>query len=500
MDAWDVIVVGGGVAALRAAIAAHDSGATVTILESGGLGSGGAGMACEGLSVSASETNSNSHASDIIQAGAGECDESVVRLRTASAFNHLAELERWGLVLRRDEQGHPLLQSAPGHSQPRLATTGDSTGREIHSILEEQCIKRVIPRRGDIQPLTLTLDGDSVSGIICLDVQRGELVAMQAKSIVLATDGYQAAWNGDGVGSGEGAWLASDAGVALSGTEMVAWYPLSVDSHGISLPLSILNDGASVRLASGENIDFASDAGLHAASVVLTSGEPCVLDARALDRGTEVWYADTAERVNSRLGAAMDEAVIPLAPRVTSTLGGVPCDGSGSVPSVSGLHAAGDCANSGFHGADLTGGDRLLEALDGGSCAGTSAAEHASTSSFGDGNSVDEALSESATRVAALLHGNGGGVTRGAAAQQLAEIMSESMGMSRDASSLAGAASQLENLCSAEMSLSDSSPIMNTELIEVVRLQGLIRLAAASVAAASERRESCGSHQRSDEE
>jgi succinate dehydrogenase/fumarate reductase flavoprotein subunit len=499
MDAWDVIVVGGGVAALRAAIAAHDAGATVTILESGGLGSGGAGLACEGLSVSAGETNSNSHAEDVIQAGAGQCDESVVRLRTASAFNHLAELERWGLVLRRDEQGLPLLLSAPGHSQTRLVTTGDSTGREIHTILEEQCIKRVISRRGDIQPLSLALDGDSVSGMVFLDVQRGELVAMQAKSVVLATDGYQAAWNGDGVGSGDGAWLACDAGVSLTGTEMVAWNPLTMDSHGLSLPLSILNDGAKVRLASGGDVAFASDAGLHAASLVLATGEPCVLDARALDRGTEVWYADTAERVNSRLGVAMDEAVIPLAPRVSSTLGGVPCDGSGNVLSVDGLYAAGDCANSGFHGADLTGGDRLLEALDGGSCAGASAAEHASSSPFRDSEPVDRALDNSAAKVAALLHGNGGGLNRGAAAQQLADVMSDSMAMSRDATSLASAASQLESLYEAGISLSDSNPVMNTELVEVVRLQGLIGLAATSVAAAAEREESCGSHQRSDE-
>ena len=167
--------------------------------------------------------------------------------------------------------------------------------------------------------------------------------------------------------------------------------------------------------------------------------------------------------------------------------------------SVGGLYAAGDCANSGFHGADLTGGDRLLEAVDGGSCAGTSAGDHASSATFADGGSVDEALSTSATTVAALLHGNGGDITRGSASQQLADIMSDSMGMSRSGEALAAAATQLEKLSAAEISLSDSNPIMNTELVEVVRLQGLIRLAAASVNAAAERHNSCGSHQRSDE-
>jgi len=130
MEAWDVVVVGGTVAGLRAAIAAHDAGASVTILEEGAIGSGGASTSVEGFAVSLNETNYDGHAKDTIAVGLGQCDETTVRHRTASAFDHLAELERWGLVLRRGKNGLPLLSSGPGQTQSRVATTGDTTGRE----------------------------------------------------------------------------------------------------------------------------------------------------------------------------------------------------------------------------------------------------------------------------------------------------------------------------------------------------------------------------------
>ncbi len=197
-----MVVIGGTVAGMRAAIAAHDAGASVALFSGRAHGSDAGAADTGGLAASVGEATSRAHRDDTIRAGRWLSDQDVAAARTSAAFGELAQLERWGLVLRRDGASLPLLQQLPGHSVSRVASTGDSTGRELHQLLEEQCIKRVISRRGDIQPLSLALDGDSVSGMVFLDVQRGELVAMQAKSVVLATDGYQAAWNGDGVGSG----------------------------------------------------------------------------------------------------------------------------------------------------------------------------------------------------------------------------------------------------------------------------------------------------------
>ena len=493
MDAWDVVVVGGTAAGLRAAISAHDSGAAVIVLEEGAVGSGGSSTSVEGLAVSSNEVSNDSHATDTLATGAGVCDESTVRKRTGAAFDHLAEMERWGLVLRRSSSGAPHLISAPGHSHARVATTGDTTGREIYSILQEQCMKRSILRRGDTQALSLVTENNSVTGLVTLDVQRGELVAIQAKSVVLATDGFESAWNGGS--GGTGLWLAQDVGVELTNMEFTAWNPLCMDVHGLQLPFAILNDGASVRSASGDDVTFPSEGGMFsAAQYLISSGEQCILDARVLTRGSPAWYGDTSERVSSRLGGQMSETVIPISPRISTTLGGVPCDVTGSVPNISGLYAAGDCACSGFHGADIAAGNRLLESLDGGSNAGEVAAEHASDTEFFGLDSIESSLMIIASKFARLLKGNDSRHTRGQIANQLNTIMGESMGTTRNTATLSSAATQLSELSSTSISLSDESPVMNTELVEVFRLEGLVKIAHSAVTAAASREESCGSH------
>ncbi len=493
MEAWDVVVVGGTVAGLRAAVAAADSAATVTILEEGALGGAAGNMTVESLAVSANEANPSNHASDTISAGCGIADEQVVTTRTASAFPHLSQLEQWGLNLRRAADGSPHLSTAPGHSTPRLASTGDTTGREVHTVLEEQCMKRNIPRRGDIQVLSLVTEGGAVTGLIGLDVQQGELFSMKAKSIILATDGMESLWNGGSGGSG--LWLAQSAGVILANMEFAAWDVMSMEVHGLSLPYPILADGAAVRPASGGEVSLAAEGGMFKSmQAVLQSGERCVLDARVLDRGVAAWYGDTSERVHSRLSGDMNETVIPLGARVRTTLGGIPCSYDGKAVGLEGLFVAGDCACSGFHGADMLVGNRLLESLDGGEQAGRSAGRAAETVAFSTSNAILGALGAASRRFAAIRDDTDGGVTRGQAATRLNEMMTEAMGVERDASTLHSTANRLADLAGTPITLSDHNPLMNTELVEVFRLKGMLQVAQSAFAAAQARHEPCGSH------
>ena len=117
-------------------------------------------------------------------------------------MNVLAKLENWGLVLQRREGGLPFAATCQGHSRPRLVGCGDSTSREITRILEEQTIKRGIVRRADLQTLSLVMDSKQVRGITVLDIQSGEVFGIQAKAVILATDGYQGLWSNVSEGSG----------------------------------------------------------------------------------------------------------------------------------------------------------------------------------------------------------------------------------------------------------------------------------------------------------
>ena len=266
--------------------------------------------------------------------------------------------------------------------------------------------------------------------------------------------------------------------------------------HGLQFPFALLNDGATVRAASGENVEFPDDGGLFSASQSLVSTEQqCVLDARVLNRGTPTWYSDTSERVSSMLGGQLTETVVPISPRVSTTLGGIPCDTTGRVPDIIGLYAAGDCACSGFHGADIAVGNRLLESLDGGKNSGISAAEHAGGANFNGLDAMESSLSSSASKFTKIVGGDDSGQTRGQITSKLNSIMNESMGTNRSTPTLLSAMTQISELSETPISLSDENPIMNTELIEVFRIEGLVKVAKTSISSASTREESCGSHQ-----
>ena len=165
MESWNLVIVGSGPAALRAAIAAADAGTTPLLLESSGIGAGTAGMDLAGLAVSIDEVSSSGHRDDTISAG-GESTDKVAAARVCGeSLSVLAELERWGLVLRRREGGLPHAAQVAGHSMPRMTGCGDATGRNITRILEEQAMKRAVVRRSDIQVMSLVMDGKQVRGL-----------------------------------------------------------------------------------------------------------------------------------------------------------------------------------------------------------------------------------------------------------------------------------------------------------------------------------------------
>lgn len=502
MEAWDVVVIGGGSAALRAAIAASDAAATVTVLSPHAPGSSTDGGAGGGISASISETDPSAHMADTLRVGADLCESDVVAASTAAAATHLAEIERWGLNLRRDHNGLPQLGQLPGQGQSRTASTGDSTARELLAILEEQCIKRAIPRRGDIEVLDLVMTESGARGLIAMDVQSGVIFGIQAKAIILAGAGYESAWRGDGVGMGCSASLAFRSGIALADLEFTHVHPLTVAHTDIALPLDLLGAGGVVNGPAGP---LSSDDGPEGLSRAILEAGGASLDLTGIARGDQAWVGDVADLMRSRCGIDIGNESIPLSPAIATTLGGIPTDASGAVVEsdwgtvVPGLYAAGDAACSGLHGAALNSGDRLLGALVGGATAGATAAAHAGATNHSGSSAIAEALSEAYhVHDAVLQNAGGSGTSAGALLASLAATMRAYMGPTRDAGGLETASAEIEALRNSPFAISDGGSVMNTELVSMRRTQGLLAIAEAAVASAAARTESRGSHVRSD--
>ena len=476
MESREVVVIGSGPAALRAAIACSDAGVVPLVIDELGIGSGSGTPPVAGLAASIDELNSQSHMEDTLAAGGEFCNESVVSRTCNEGVSTLAELERWGLALRRREGGLPHAAPAPGHQVPRLTGCGDSTTREVTRILEEQAIKRGIQRNADYLPLSIVSDNNQVRGIVTLNISTGELEPFQTKAVILATEGHQGRWSNPNEGSGTGTALALSAGIQLRGMGNTPRHPLTIRDCGIHIPMDVLGSGGRIRRENGD--DIGPEEALE--------GEPCVLDLRGMDPDAKSWFSQTSLRISDRLGLDITRDVIPLSPGVAYTTGGAPCDNDGRVifeeqntgdSSTSlwhtGLYAAGRSANTGMHGDYPLPGNILLDDLVSGKAAGSHAATWAPTNHFGGSDQIERAVQDASNRIASIREGEG--MTVGNFASKLSSAISTSSS-SKDA-----ALAEINNIKDSGIRLTDNSKVMNTEMVEALRLHGLASVAESIV-------------------
>ena len=502
MEAWDVIVLGDGPAALRSAAEAAKQGASTLVLSVNALGSD-THLAQEGLAASLQESNNRGHREDSIRAGCFLNDQDIVASRTADAGRQVDLLERWGVNFRRDAHGIPLVRKAPGHGMARNADAGDATGREIQHVLEEQCMRHGVTRRGDHLPLSLIHTNQSVSGVTVVDLVNGRIAALQAKAIILADGGFEGAFSHGAVGLGLD--LALRAGVPLRDMEFIAHTPLGIKDTNMILPLGLLHDGATLHEANGSDIEI-GDGGLDSLCQAVSHAMQPVIDARNLGESSP-WWESVFRSVKQRTGIDMNRQTIEIEPRPFSSLGGVTVDESGrAILSTwsrwfTGLYAAGDASCSGFHGADLLPGNQMLDALLGGAAAGTHAGEWVKHRKFANVQTAHDAEEAAQADHSAVSDASEEGVVRiGHVVTKVREAVQNALGYSRSASELHSAVESLEaaGVLAESIHVDQASLIANTNIVEIARVQASARLALASAQSALAREESRGCHHRSD--
>ena len=464
MESWDVVIIGSGPAALRAAIASSDAGTKPIVIDGGSVGSGTGAAPVSGIAISFDEVDSTAHRDDTILAGGESSDKSVVARVCGEGINVLAQLENWGLVLQRRDGGLPFASTSHGHTRPRLVGCGDSTTREVTRILEEQTMKRGIVRRTDLQVTSLVMDNKQVRGITVLNLQSGELFGIQAKAVILATDGYQGLWNNFAEGSGTGAALAASAGVKLEGMSNIPKHKLTVRGTNLHLPLDILSSGGRYRTESGEDILPGEK-----------SDEECVLDLRSLDSDAKIWYSQTIRRIEERTGLNPMLDVIPLMESVAFTLGGAPIDDNGRVTFKSetmwftGLYAAGRSANTGMHGEGYLSGNLQLEDLVTGESAGLHAGNWSKTIQFGGSDKITKELVKMDKKISKYYSPNGMPV--GEISNKLSTVA-----RSHNSNNSTSTLSSIKELKTTQISLNDNSKVMNTELLHAIQTNAMFSI------------------------
>jgi L-aspartate oxidase len=383
MPAYDVIVVGSGVAGLSVALGLAGT-RRVAVVTSGVLGSGSTVWAQGGIAAAIGEDDDpRLHAADTLAAGAGMCGEDVVRCLSEEAPGRLAELVAAGAALDRDDDGRLSLTREGGHHRRRVAHAGgDASGAEV-----SRSLVAALRRTGvDIIEGTSVLDltrapGRSAQQVTGVRVRSADVVAtISARAVVLATGGigglYEASTNPPEVG-GDGLALASRAGASLVDLEFVQFHPTALRIAAITgqIPLvseALRGEGAVLRDLAGRRImaGHHSMADLAPRDIVArrvdeVSAEPgggVVLDATGL--GAEVLRGGfpTVYDACRRHGIDPVTEPIPVAPAQHFLCGGVRTDRWGATD-VTGLYAVGEVAATGVHGANRLASNSLVEGM-----------------------------------------------------------------------------------------------------------------------------------------
>jgi L-aspartate oxidase len=396
----DTLVVGGGVAGMRAAIAAAEGG-DVILLVKDRFDVSATAWARGGIAVARDETDVAAHAEDTIGAGAGLCNEAAVRALTSEGPAALEDLLSWGMRFDRDEGGDLDRGREAAHRCARvLHSGGAATGRELVRCLRERVGSMANVRIFDecfaLDLLTAEEDGRDgrVLGAITHHPRYG-LQIIWAKATILATGGagqvYRETSNPK-CATGDGTAMAYRAGAAVADLEFMQFHPTTLYVAGaprVLISEAVRGEGAT--LVDRDGVRFMTAAGGGAttddraelaprdvvsraivAHLARTGAEAVYLDARHLGRGVKERFPDLVREL-----AAFDldpaEDLIPVHPAAHYTIGGVWTDLDGRA-TLAGLFACGEAACTGLHGANRLASNSLLEGLVFGRRAGRAAA------------------------------------------------------------------------------------------------------------------------------
>ena len=503
MEAWDVVILGDGPAALSAAAQASKDGASVLVMSSTGLGD--AGMdAMDGIACHIQEESNRGHREDTIKMGAFLSDQDIVADQTTKALRIVDLLERRGVNFRRDAKGIVKGHYASGHSKPRLCNEGDATIRDVQQVLEEQCMKHGVTRRGDQVPLELVHTDFSLNGLIAIDMLNGRILSIQCKALIIADGGFEGAFTNGSTSLGMD--LAYRAGAPLRNMEFIAESPLGVVGTNLIIPQSILSDGATLHTPSGTALETTPVTSTSEICAKMHEAGTTVLDARNLGEQAN-WWSVLFDNIKQRTGIDMHRQTVEVAPIAAHTLGGLPTDEHGRVVLqtwarwFTGVYAAGTASSSGLHGADVLSGNRLLDALAVGEAAGAHASEWIEKRKFTAATRLEEAHSLAEAELSMLGGESEGPVQRlNPVLTRLREILGSLQTPASVAADYENASELLELLSvkGEQLYCDQTSLIANQNLLEILRTQAAIRMAQAYVRSASLRTESRGLHQRSD--
>ena len=532
----DVLIVGGGGAGLRAAIAVAETDPALSLavvskvypMRSHTVSAEGGAAA-----VIKSEDSLDAHAYDTISGADWLCDQDAVELFVKEAPNEMLQLEHWGCPWSRLPDGQIAVRPFGGMKVERTWFAADKTGfHMLHSLFQTTLKYDPIQRCDEFFVTTLLVDDGRCQGVVAIELATGKIVTILAKSVILCTGGCGKVFpftTNANIKNGDGMALAYRAGVPLKDMEFVQYHPTGLPFSGILITEASRSEGGWLLNKDGYRYLQDYDLGTPQPQPVLRSMElgprdrlsQAFVQEQEKGRTLKGPYGDYVhldirhlgqEKIDKKIPFVRElcqkyvnldpvNEMIPVRPVIHYMMGGVHTDIHGATP-LSGLFSAGEAACVSINGANRLGSNSLTELLVFGARAGKLAADFALDNRAREAGSAVRAQAHDEERRLhkEYLNKTGGKERIAELRVEMQKTTEESAGIYRNGPDLERAVESIRRLQERfkNILLEDRSHTFNTELTSALELSYMLDVAEAILYSAQARTESRGSHQRID--
>lgn len=524
---YDIVIIGSGLAGLRAAIEAARVGQgklKIAIIAKNQLMRAHSISAEGGSAAVLYKDEGDSfdlHAYDTIKGSDYLADQDIVEFFVRQCPIDVLELEHWGLPWARRDDGRVAQRPFGGHSYPRATFASDRTGfYEIHALYDTLLKYGNVDKYNEQFAVDFLIDNGKFRGVIAIDVASGEIRIFKARAGIIATGGLGRLYGYTTYShlvTGDGLAIALRRGMELKDIEFVQFHPTGLVPSGILITEGVRGDGGILKNANGERFmeKYApTKKDLAPRDIVSRSMMTEILQGRGFKgpNGLDYLLLDFspigAEKIKEKLSQVREigihyvgidpvESPLPVRPSAHYTMGGINVNSTGFT-GVEGLWAAGETSCLSVHGANRLGANSTSECVVFGKVTGGEAAKWLLKNP--KGVELMEGDRKHAEDIVAEMHNQKGDNDPYEIKRQLWTIMDRDAYVFRNEEGLTRALKEIRELeqKSKNIFIKETGNVYNQNLIGAFEMRNLVELAEVVVAGALERRESRGSHFRTD--
>jgi succinate dehydrogenase / fumarate reductase flavoprotein subunit len=519
----DIIIVGAGLAGLRAAVAAAETDNKLDIAVVSKHHPLRSHSVCAQGGTAAAMREKDSfylHASDTVKGADFLADQDVVEFFVTRAPGEIVLIEHWGCPWSRTAEGKIDQRAFGGHTYPRACFAADMTGfHEMHALYGKASSYSNIKFYDEWFATSLIVEDNKAIGLTAIEMKTGVMHAFNAKATVMASGGHERIYEFTTFShttTGDGMAMAYRAGAPLEDMEFVQFHPTGLVPSGVLITEGARGEGGYLINVNGERFmkKYAPEKmELAPRDVVSRAEQTEILEGRGIPGPYGPYIAIDLrhlgeEKINLRLPLIRDVAIklggvdpakepIPIRPAAHYSMGGIKANIKTETP-ISGLYASGECSCLSLHGANRLGTNSTSECLVFGAVSGEEAAKHAMKMDLHELPSAKLATEEK--RVFDDILGNEGTESMATIRNEMRHIMNEKAWIYRTGDLLESGLKEIRQLKQRfkKIKVHDKSRPFNTGMLNALQLDFMLDLAEITMVSALPRRESRGAHSRTD--